>query len=131
MLKDVASPIHDRGGACFSPTAVTNAIGGGQESQPGNLEELFQTLFGPPDVPSCSDLSTKATQGGGSRAGQAGALLSSLTQGYKTCSRSFPVTQGELGAEAGFEPGALPADTPSTLTLLTLTVFQRAESCKS
>lgn len=37
----------------------------------------------------------------------------------------------EHGAEAGFEPGALPADPPRTLTLLTLTVFQIAESCKS
>lgn len=38
---------------------------------------------------------------------------------------------GERGAEAGFEAGARAADTPSTVTLLTLTLFQIAESCKS
>lgn len=50
------------------------------------------------------------------------------------CSKPLTVTQGllgELGAEAGFEPGALPADTRRTPTLLTLTAFQTAESCKS
>lgn len=83
------------------------------------------------DVPSSSDLSTEVTQGGGSRAGQACSLLSPLTQGYKMCRSLTQELLEELGAEAGSEPGALPADTPRTLPLLTLTLFQTAESCKS